>query len=267
MRPFLENIYGSLRIAPPPVQPFPEHLHTQVEMVYLFDGTLEMVIDGRKQRLEAGDLCVCFPGVIHGYVSQTEAKGLMLIFQPEVSADFPALLARTHPTEPVLRLNQLSPDVAVCMEQLRNEQQGVCDERVIKGYIQVVLARTLPLLPLVNREPEMSDVVYEIMKYLSVHCTESIHLEDLAHALGVSKSYLSHTFSQRIGMNFRSYVNALRADRACMLLRNSTQSITNIAYECGFETQRTFNRVFAEQYGTTPSEYRQHYQAARAISD
>lgn len=267
MRPFLENHYGRLQISVPPVMPFPEHLHAEVEMVYLFEGSMVMVVDGRPQLLEAGDLCICFPGVTHGYTDPMDGRGMMMIFQPELSPDFPALLARAHPTEPVLRRAQLSEDVALCVEQLRRENVGGHDERVLKGYIQVILARTLPLLPLVNREPGMSDIVYEIMKYLSVHCTEPIHLEDLAHALGVSRSYLSHTFSQRIGANFRSYVNALRVDRACMLLRGSTKSITNIAYECGFESQRTFNRVFIEQYGMTPSEYRQRHQDAGTVQD
>ena len=81
-------------------------------------------------------------------------------------------------------------------------------------------------------------------------------LTELARALSVSPSHLSHTFSQRLHTSFRAYVNALRADHACTLLRSTDFSVTRIAYECGFETQRTFNRAFLEQCGETPSEYR-----------
>ena len=81
-------------------------------------------------------------------------------------------------------------------------------------------------------------------------------LHTLSEALSVSPSHLSHTFSRRLHTNLRAYVNALRADQACTLLRSTGFSVTRIAYECGFETQRTFNRAFREQCGLSPSEYR-----------
>ena len=262
MRPYLENRINRARLqisgGPPGV--FPEHLHPEVEMVYVFGGEMTMMADGAPRHLSQGDLCICFPGVAHGYLGRKDAQALMLIFPPEISPDFPALLSKSQPKNPVLRKADLSPDVLLCMEQIRQESQEQGDERVLRGYIQVVLSRALPRMILKDRDPDMANVVYEIMKYLSIHCAEPVSLDDLSHALGVSKSYLSHTFSQRIGMNFRTYVNTLRADRACLLLRNSTRTVTDIAYECGFETQRTFNRVFITQYGMSPTEYRKKYQ-------
>ena len=46
---------------------------------------------------------------------------------------------------------------------------------------------------------------------------------------------------------------------ACEMLRGTEDGITHIAYECGFESQRTFNRVFVEQYGLSPSEFRRKH--------
>lgn len=266
MRPYLENRVNRdrLQISGGLLGVFPEHLHPDVEMVYVFQGEMTLLADGAPRRLSQGDLCICFPGVPHGYLERKDAKALMMIFPPEISPDFPALLSRSHPRDPVLRKADLSEDIPFCMEQIRKEYREKGDERVLRGYIQVILSRALPLLALTDRDPEMADVVYEIMKYLSIHYAEPVSLSDLSRALGVSKSYLSHTFSQRIGMNFRTYVNTLRADKACLLLRNSTRSITDIAYECGFETQRTFNRVFSAQYGKSPSEYRKKYQQGHA---
>ena len=262
MRPYLENRVnrGRLQISGAPRGAFPEHLHTDVEMVYVFEGQMTMMVDGAPRHLDPGDLCICFPGIAHGYVERKDARVVMLIFPPEISPDFPALLSKSQPKDPVLRKGDLPADIPFCMEQLKIESAEMGDERVLRGYIQVILSRALPQLTLTDRDPDMANVVYEIMKYLSIHCVEPVSLDDLSRALGVSKSYLSHTFSQRIGMNFRTYVNTLRADRACLLLRNSTRTITDIAYECGFETQRTFNRVFAAQYGVSPSDYRKKYQ-------
>ena len=56
--------------------------------------------------------------------------------------------------------------------------------------------------------------------------------------------------------NFSKYVNGVRLNYAVAALENTMDSITNICLDCGFESQRTFNRVFKERYKITPREYR-----------
>ena len=256
MRPFLEDKSGQIIVSPSRVEAYPEHLHSHAELLYLFEGSALLKVDGRQQLLSAGDLCVCFPSVVHSYESGADARALMLIFPPELSADFPALLTQSYPSQPVVRRQQLPEDVPLCMQQLWNECHAGNDPRVLRGYIQVILSRVLPLLTLIRQPPAISDIVYDILQYLSLHYREPLKLEDLSRALGVSKSCLSHAFSRRIGVHFRTYLNALRAERARLLLRSSSQSILAIALECGFESQRSFNRAFLEMYGVSPSQYR-----------
>ena len=56
--------------------------------------------------------------------------------------------------------------------------------------------------------------------------------------------------------NFSKYVNGVRLNYAVAALENTMDSITNICLDCGFESQRTFNRVFKDRYKITPREYR-----------
>ena len=56
--------------------------------------------------------------------------------------------------------------------------------------------------------------------------------------------------------NFNKYVNGVRLNYAVAALENTQDTITNICFECGFESQRTFNRVFKERYKISPSDYR-----------
>lgn len=259
MKPYFEELNERLRVNESEAAPFPEHLHTQVELLYLFKGRVVMTVNGTPQPMEPGDLCICFPGVVHGYLESEDAAALMLIFSPEISADFSSMLSHSHPGQPLVKRQELADDVAICMENMRRECVGGYDERVMRGYIQVVLARITPLLKLTGNTPEISDIAYRLIKYLSEHFSEPVTLETMSKELGVSKSHLSHTFSQRLGTNFRTYVNALRVDQACEMLKGTEDGITRIAYECGFESQRTFNRVFVEQYGISPSEYRKRY--------
>lgn len=259
MRPYFEDRSDRLLLSCGFPDRFPEHLHTQLEIFYLFSGSARMWVDGAEQILTAGDLCLCFPGVIHGYGERGNAQGLMVIAPPKLFPSLPQLGSGRCPEAPTLHRDALPDDVAFCMEQLRRECSREVNEPAVLGYLQVLLARTLPRLRLVEPPTEHSDTAYRIMQYLSRHFAEPLTLQSLAEALNVSPSHLSHTFSRRMHTNFRAYVNALRADHACTLLRDTDFSVTRIAYECGFETQRTFNRAFAEQRGVTPSEYRKSF--------
>ena len=85
---------------------------------------------------------------------------------------------------------------------------------------------------------------------------KNFSLDDMARDLGVSKYVLSRTFSKTFHRNFNQYLNDARLNYACHRLENTSDAITNICYDSGFESQRTFNRVFKERYKVTPSEYR-----------
>ena len=266
--PYYERISERLRVEETMAAPFPDHLHSQAELTYLFDGAAEMRVGGRTWTLSPGDLCVCFPGVVHGYAECAErARGLMLIFAPELFGDFSGMMSHYVPDAPLVRAEALPEDVRFCMERLRRECACGPDERAARGYIQVILARVLPGMAMADRSAAATDASYDVLKYLAEHFTEPITLDSLSRALGVSKSYLSHTFSRQLGANFRTYVNTLRLDFACSLLRGTDRAVTQIAYESGFESQRTFNRAFFQQYGMTPSRYRQRNRLCPGTAD
>ena len=63
-------------------------------------------------------------------------------------------------------------------------------------------------------------------------------------------------FAKTFHCNFSKYLNGVRLNYAVGALENTQDTITNICLECGFESQRTFNRVFKERYKITPREYR-----------
>ena len=263
MQPYFERMSARLRVEETVAAPFPDHLHSQAELLYLFEGSAGMRVGGQTWTLAPGDLCVCFPGVVHGYAERSEgARGLMLIFAPELFGDFSGMMSRYVAETPLVRAKELPEDVRFCMEQLRRECACGPDERVARGYIQVALARVLPGMAMADRTAAATDTSYDVLKYLAEHFAEPITLDSLSRALCVSKSYLSHTFSRQLGANLRTYVNTLRLDYACSLLRGTDRSVTQIAYESGFESQRTFNRAFSLQYGMPPSRYRRLYPGA-----
>lgn len=123
--------------------------------------------------------------------------------------------------------------------------------------MQILIARCIGKLKLVEKgDVGSKDLVYQAVSYVSGNFRKNFSLDDMARDLGVSKYVLSRTFSKTFHRNFNQYLNDARLNYACHRLENTNDAITNICYDSGFESQRTFNRVFKERYKVTPSEYR-----------
>ena len=84
-------------------------------------------------------------------------------------------------------------------------------------------------------------------------------LDRMARDLGISRFTLSRVFSGTFHRNFNQFLNEQRLNYVTIHLECSDESITDICMNAGFESQRTFNRVFRERYRMTPREYRTLY--------
>ena len=237
--------------------PFPAHVHELVEIVYLMDGYLDMTIAGKSHRLAPGDIGMAFPSVAHSYDDVSPGtKGLALIFMPGVIQEYLGTFSSMNPVSPfLLRSQQTKPldDIACKLYSLSKTRQTP----LIPAYLHVFLAYlfiTIPLQPTKNRFE--SEMTHQVLQYISENFTDHLTLESAARALGISRSHLSHIFSQQLHVNFRQYINTLRIDRARILLNDPKQSVTEIAYLCGYENSRTFHRAFLEECGMQPSAYR-----------
>lgn len=126
-----------------------------------------------------------------------------------------------------------------------------------QAFIQIILARTLPLFEMIDKSSVGSnDIIYQTVSYIAAHYTEELTLSKMAHDLGISQSSLSRVFSGTFHTNFNRYLNEARLDYACSLLLHSDHTILDICIRTGFDSQRTFNRVFQERYHMSPREYR-----------
>jgi len=98
--------------------------------------------------------------------------------------------------------------------------------------------------------------LYRAIDYLHHNYTSTLRLENAARRAGMSISCFVRKFRQETGITFTLYVNRLRIARAIQLLRESSLSMSDIAFECGFSNQFHFTRTFKKIMGMTPSRYR-----------
>jgi AraC-like DNA-binding protein len=98
----------------------------------------------------------------------------------------------------------------------------------------------------------------EAIRYLQQNFTsEGLTLTSTATALGIHSVYLSRLFAKNSGMSFTKYVNLMRCTHAAERIRNERDlSLSQIAYESGFGSIRSFNREFINHFVVTPKEYR-----------
>ena len=103
-----------------------------------------------------------------------------------------------------------------------------------------------------NRIPAIGRVI----NYCVTHMGDDLSLDAVAKALFLDKYYISKLFPAKLGVRYVEFVRSQRISRACETLRSTDRAITDIAYDCGFMNQSTFNRVFREMTGMSPREYR-----------
>lgn len=237
--------------------PFPAHVHNVVEIVCLTAGSMRMTIDGCQCHLMPGDIAIAFPAISHSYDEVSEdARGLTLIFLPDTISEFSTLFRTKVPANPLLNSAAKAPELD---DIIRNLQKlSTVEESPLRlGYMHLFLSYLfccIELRPLSTNV--QSGLSYQVLHYISEHFIEPLSLESTAHALGVSRTHLSHIFSQQLRINFRQYINTLRIDKACALLRDSSYSISQISDLCGYSNPRTFHRAFLSQCHMSPNHYR-----------
>lgn len=256
MNPFYEKKERKLQIGISNGLTFPEHLHDQVELLYVLEGQVEVTIRGEQQIMGKGDCAVIFPDQVHSYRSFCDNLSLLPIFDTSMTGPFLHSLQKLRPLCPFLTADLLPADVGLAFNRLST--LDIQRDLVLgAAWIQVILACILPLLELTEAGgPETEDLTYRLVHYIMEHFQEPLSLDILARELHVNKYYLSHIFTNRLQMNFPQYLNRIRLDYAMTAIRSSAKTLTQIWAEAGFSSQRSFNRAFQTFMGMTPLEYR-----------
>ena len=107
--------------------------------------------------------------------------------------------------------------------------------------------------------------VQKVKSYIEQNYKHEIRLKTLADIAGMSSSAFSRFFKLHTGRNLSEYIIDQRLGYASRLLVDSTNSIAEISYQCGFNNLSNFNRIFKKRKGCSPSEFRENYHKTRII--
>ena len=107
--------------------------------------------------------------------------------------------------------------------------------------------------------------VQRVQQYINTHYQEEIRLTQLADMVGITPASFSRFFKLRTGKSLSEYIIDIRLGYAIRLLADSTMSIAEICYECGFNNLSNFNRMFKKKKKYSPKEFRENYRKKRVV--
>ncbi|MFD2204784.1 AraC family transcriptional regulator [Kiloniella antarctica] len=118
----------------------------------------------------------------------------------------------------------------------------------------------MPLTPVISVKP-LTRIDYErrlqrVLGYIRQHLDQELNLAQLADIAHFSPYHFHRIFRGLVGENLGSHVKRLRMERAASDLLYTQQSVTEAAFDAGFETPESFSRAFKKSFGVTPSRYR-----------
>ena len=111
---------------------------------------------------------------------------------------------------------------------------------------------------IVDTSNESDEIISEAVKYIYYNYNKDISLDDIAKKFNLSKSYFSRKFKAVTGFGYKEYITSVRLKKACDLLLDTDNSITEIAEKCGFNDSNYFGDAFRKVKGVSPNKYRKN---------
>lgn len=245
---------------------FLAHWHTDIELIYVCEGSIRVGINSESRMLHRGEIAVCSSGDIHYYDSKNSTSTiLLLIFHPSLIGSTSGWPTETKFISPFLDIDSATTDLIHLIHKIKIEaDRGLpYSESIITGMIYELCGLLLRHVP--SQETDLTrdkrrvmnmKIMQEVLDYLEANYMNGVTLEETAQYANMSLFHFSRFFKNISGMNYVSYLNNLRVDKAEELILSTNKTMLEIALECGFTNVRTFNRVFKQIKQCKPTDYR-----------
>ena len=230
---------------------FPAHLHGSFELITVTEGSMSVTVDKRSYTVRSGDALLIFPNQVHSLTTEEHSRHFLCIFSPKTVQAYSKVYLSKIP-----RSNLFHPDTRH-IEALMALGDSPVSEIELKGHLYTLCGEFDRGAEYLDRAEGSEGLLSEIFRFVETEYGGDCSLEALSARTSFHYGYLSRYFKQRTGHAFTDYVNRYRVNEACYLLRNGERSVLSVAYDCGFNSLRSFNRNFKKITGATPAEYRQ----------
>jgi AraC-like DNA-binding protein len=261
---------------------FPLHWHNYVEVILSYQEFVQYEINGHLYTLAPNDILFVWSGELHALIHQPQPCNVLLLqFDYSIIGDrieFRDKLCLFHQMH-IIKSKENPVLTAALGEKINAIKELYFDSdnfKEIKMCIELyrlfmilgndLLTASFSLLS--EKESKRSQITERMVStcsYLSGNCTENISIGVAAKYAGFSKSHFSRLFKEFTTDSFTSFITKERLHKVEELLTNSNLSITEAAFQAGFNSISTFNRIFKQYKHCSPTEFRDLYRVSHTI--
>ena len=264
-----------------PCEQLPLHRQDSWELTYIVFGRGKRILGDSETEFAAGSLAFIPPHIPHcwkfddNYVDHDGCIAhYTLTFKTEfidrcVSA-FPELtdrLERVKSVSSVLSFDENTTNIlADMLAKMASEEQSELLPFIFR--LLLLLSKREESATIVGRFSEndrTSERIKKVKEFTQSHYARTITIDMIADHVGMNRSSFCTFVKKATGQTYITYLNTLRVDRACYLLRQGSFNITEVCYMVGFNDVPYFNRCFKNNRGMSPKEYAEGLLTKRQI--
>lgn len=260
------KMYGDLSVMP--------HFHSVLELIYAEKGCLETTIRGALYTAHQGELIVVPNFMAHDLKAPEGADVIALVIPLNYLKNFRYILGKKEFIPYVMSVGKATERIVYALKLLMddvsdnapsfteripyNPQFEYHNSLITQGQISTILGTLLESVPMQDSPDDFCDeAIQKILMYLNQNFDKNISQKTLSASLGYTQSRVSRLFNRSVGISVPQYLNTIRSKAAAnILIECGLISNADVLSEAGFDSERTFYRVFKEFFGISPHRFR-----------
>ena len=245
-----------------------EHIQYCDEITYAISGRAKMHSGDRCEEIREGQIHYIKSGMYHKIIADDDMSFsyICIGFIPDpLNAEIRAFLDLRDDTETFIKNDDGNVRNLVLMFlnefYIQDEQSGIMTESFFKLILNAVARIYRENRSYKDKKSTSTSnyAVYNAIRYIDANYRTISNVKNVAKALSYSESYLSHIFSEKIGMSVKEYIIKKKLQLAAEMLKTDDISIEKLSEYLNFNSPHTFRPAFKKLYSQSPSEYRKTF--------
>ena len=232
------------------------HINIWGEFLIVFEGSILTNIYDNEYCVSENEVIFINSLIPHDFKSKGNCKAVVISFSMLAYETLFSSLKNTLLKRQVTKLSQSHINyIKECLET--KTISPVTNQNLAISIISGILSEITNENEIVNINNNNNTItIAKALEFLLDHYNENLQVKDVAKYLCVNPGYLSQLFSHHLNTTVIDILNSMRIYKATLFLKQTNKTISTIALECGFNSTRTFNRLFKKHIDMSPSQYR-----------
>lgn len=270
------------------------HHQNYYDSVYLLEGELIKVIEGKRYPLTPGQFLLVNQNVLHMEEPNTRYCVLFFLISESYFKELLSLVSNTSLPDPAHKnlnqvmdmvfnerkeqhyyskeflsfqphhINHITPLFSTILDELSQQSPGY--EQIVQGLLCRILCHLLTperyALSKHTLDGKNDDRIFTKISQLFEQNNGILSRKTISEELNYNHDYLNSIVKKHTGMSLKKYGQVFQLKNAAHMLSNTELSITDVIHQSGFSNRTYFYRLFTSKYGCTPKEYREQQSSA-----